>query len=136
MYRSLIVFETDFDRKFQMFRRSAQLLEGPYKDLNPQPYLLINRQLAFELGEIYFAMADLKLQKFNSRTGQEEEHDPLTQNINKLVGLSQFSFLAFLGTLQTEEGKFPETFSEDTCRPALLAMLNLARMADKVKPSN
>ena len=67
MYRSLIVFESDPDRKFQMYRRSAQLLEIPYNELNPQPYLLICRQLVFELGEIYFAMADLKLMKHKSR---------------------------------------------------------------------
>ena len=132
MYRALILFETDSDRKFQMYRRSAQLLEPIYKDLNPQPYLLICRQLTFELGEIYSAMADLKLSKFNSTPGHVDGHNALTNNINKLISMAQFSFLSFLGTLKTEEGTFPEKFSEDTCRPALLAMLNLARVADKV----
>lgn len=73
--------------------------------------------------------------KFNcicSRSGHIEGHDALTQNINKLIGMAQFSFLAFLSTLKDESGNFPTKFTADTCRPALLAILNLARMADKV----
>jgi hypothetical protein len=35
-------------------------------------------------------------------------------------------------TLRSESGQFPDTFNEDTCRPALIAILNLARLADKV----
>ena len=132
MFRALIVFEPDPDRKFQMYRRCAQLLETPHQELNPEPYLLICRQLIFELGEIYFAMADIKMQKFNSRSGSMEAPDALTLNINKLLSMARFSFQAFLATLKDENGTFPERFTEDTCRPALLAILNLARMADKV----
>jgi hypothetical protein len=29
-----------------MFRRSAQLLETPYQELNPEPYLLLSRQVS------------------------------------------------------------------------------------------
>jgi len=47
MYRALIAFETDHDRKFQMYRRSAQLLEPIFQDLNPQAYLLLCRQLVY-----------------------------------------------------------------------------------------
>jgi hypothetical protein len=52
---------------FQILRRSAQLLEAVNSELNPEPYLLICRQLSFELGEIYLTMVDLKQQKLKAR---------------------------------------------------------------------
>lgn len=128
MYMCLIIFESDSDRKYQMLKRAAQLLEIPFKELNPQPYLLICRQIAFELGEIYSGMVDLKLAKLQSRSVELTTHDSTSENINKLISLSQHSYKTFVSLVQTEDGKYPV----ETCRPALLAMLNLARLANKI----
>ena len=56
----------------------------------------------------------------------------LANKINALIRLSINNFKAFQETLKNSDGLgFPETFSEDTVRPALLSHFHMGRLCDK-----
>jgi len=61
LYKLLAFFEADLERQCKMHKRRADLLSAVLDQLNPQYYLLVCRQLMFELAEIYSAMLDNKL---------------------------------------------------------------------------
>ncbi len=53
------------DRQYQILKRAAELLDKPLKELNPAKYLVICRQLTYQLGEIYYDMMDVKMSKID-----------------------------------------------------------------------
>jgi hypothetical protein len=58
-------FEDNVDRQYQILKRAAELLDKPLKELNPAKYLVICRQLTYQLGEIYYDMMDVKMSKID-----------------------------------------------------------------------
>lgn len=126
LYKHLIYFEEDNDRKSKMHRRRADLLEMVVKELSETHYLLVVRQILFELGEIFSDMMDLKTKRWN-----EEPNNPQhAKKVNMMVTQSVHYFTRFLDTMKVE-GKQPEKYNEDSVRPALLARFHLGRLASK-----
>ena len=133
MHKILIFFEKDPERQFKMHKRRIDLLEELVKELNITVYKLLVRQLLFEIAEIYSSMMDIKLAKWTAQQGiNTGENDSLKNKINSLISLSINNFTTFHETLKQADGSgFPETFNEDTVRPALLAHFHMGRLYDK-----
>lgn len=126
MYKHLLAFEHDDDRKCKMHRRRADLLEPLYRELHPDHYLLTIRQILFELGEIFSDLVDLKRQRWQT----EKTNPKFLKKVNTLVNQAILYFQTFLDTMKVE-GKDPEKYNDDSVRPALLANFYLGRLASK-----
>ena len=124
MHKILVYFEKDESRQFKIQKRRIDLLETPAKELNPQLFTLLVRQLWYEMAETYSAMMDIKLDLVKNGTSLTPQ---LTNKINGLVSASINSFNKYLDTL----GKNPTKYPEDNERPALVAYVHLARLYDK-----
>lgn len=60
LFKVLAFFETDMERRCKMHKRRIAMLEPLIVDLNPQYYLLVNRQIQFEIAHAYYDMMDLR----------------------------------------------------------------------------
>ena len=129
LHKFLVVFETDPDRKFKIHKRRVELLEGPLNELSPTYYLLVCRQLMFELGEVYESMMDAKYERLN-KEGTSEGVQTLAK-INATIDKSVGYFTRYLDSLKKSDGEMPGTFSEENIRPVMMAYFHLARLWDK-----
>lgn len=148
VYKKLVIMNQ------KMWQWLFVFLAAYFTDLNSQYYLMIRRQLMFEIAETYNEMADLKLSRAN-RHGDTQSFDNHTiKKINHLCSssakwvlicvreedaflfhvliqprllLSRY-FQMFLDSLCSPEGKFPERLEEDVLRPALAAKFRVARL--------
>ncbi len=128
MHKILAFFERDLDRRFKIHKRRVDLLEAPLKQLGRTAYLLVCRQLLFELGETYESMMDVKLDMLGETEAVEA---PFAAKVNALIAKSLFYFEEYLSTLKDGDGRMPSTFSADTVRTALVAHFHMARLSDK-----
>ncbi|XP_076310900.1 KIF-binding protein [Tachypleus tridentatus] len=129
LFKSLSAFETSPERQCRMHKRRIDLLEECLKALNPQYYLLVCRQLMFELGETYSEMMDIKLQLFTSHCSNEAH---AVKKINYLGEKAIEHFKSFLCTLNGSDQKLPESLADDVVRPALIAHFYLGRLYSKL----
>lgn len=129
LFKILAFFEEDYERRCKMHKRRVDMLEPLTKELNPQYYLLICRQLQFELADTYYEMMDLKVAIGNKL----DEMD--THTIKKINSLAQSAiryYEMFLESLRSPDKKFPEKLEEDVLRPALVAKFHIARLYGKL----
>ncbi|XP_016412415.1 KIF1-binding protein homolog [Sinocyclocheilus rhinocerous] len=133
LFKVLAFFEQDLERRCKMHKRRVDLLEPICKDLNAQYYLLICRQLQFELAETYYEMMDLKL----AVADKQDQPDVHTiKKFNHLCSSSMKYYQMFLDSTRSPEGKFPEKLEDDLLRPALVAKFRLARLQSKLISNN
>ncbi|XP_028916466.1 KIF-binding protein [Ornithorhynchus anatinus] len=131
LFKALAFFEDDYERRCKMHKRRIDMLEPLSADLNPQYYLLINRQLQFELAETFYEMMDLKVALANKL----EELDPHTvKKINSLAQAAIKYYRLFLDSLRGPDRAFPEQLEEDVLRPAMVAKFHIARLYGKLIP--
>ncbi|KAM3625104.1 uncharacterized protein V6R79_006893 [Siganus canaliculatus] len=128
LFRCLAFFEEDMERRCKMHKRRVDMLEPICNDLNSQYYLLIHRQLMFELAETYNEMMDLKLTLANRQADAQSLDNHTIKKFNSLCSASAKYFQMFLDSLCSPEGKFPERLEEDVLRPALVARFRVARL--------
>jgi len=126
LYKHLISFETDNDRACKMHRRRADLLEPLNEKLSHSHYLLVIRQILFELGEIFSDMMDLKTKRWN----EEPDNPHHAKKVNLMVSKAINYFIQFLDTMKTD-GKHPDKYNDESVRPALLARFHLGRLSSK-----
>lgn len=129
LFKHLIFFEPALDRKCRMYKRRADMLENLLKELNPQHYLLLMRQLYFEVGIIYSEMADCKI-TLVSDTEKPTSHAVL--KINKLIGQSLKHFDNFINSFQDHSGRLPDKFDKENLRSILSAKFWIARLHSKM----
>ena len=129
LYKVLSFFEPSLERQCRMHKRRADMLADILKVLSRQFYLLVCRQLMFELGEIYSAMLDNKLALIEQAQSPPDEHS--RAKINSLAQKSIDQFNSYVDSLQNSNGKLPETFQEDDERPALIAHFYMGRLFSK-----
>ena len=129
LFKLLSYFETECERQCKMHKRRVDMLLALLDELNPQFYLLICRQVMFELAEVYSAILDLKL-SINEQTENPPTRHAV-QKINLLAQQSLDKFSAYIDSLKTPEKQLPEKFSDDDERPALLAHLFSGRLHSK-----
>lgn len=133
LFKVLAFFEQDLERRCKMHKRRVDMLEPVCKDLNAQYYLLICRQLQFELAETYYEMMDLKL----AVADKQDQPDVHTiKKFNNLCSSSMKYYQMFLDSIRSPEGKFPEKLEDDLLRPALVAKFRVARLQSKLISSN
>ncbi|XP_006630631.2 KIF-binding protein [Lepisosteus oculatus] len=129
LFKALSFFEEDYERRCKMHKRRIDMLEPICKDLNAQYYLLICRQLQFELAETYYEMMDLKL----ALADKQDELDAHTvKKFNHLCAASIKYYKMFLDSIRTPDGKFPEKLEDDVLRPALVAKFRVARLYGRI----
>ena len=126
LYKHLIKFEADTDRASKMQRRRADLLEPLVTELSQSHYLLVIRQILFELGEIFSDLMDLK----TSRWSEEPNNPHHARKVNVMVTKAMEYFVQFLDTMKVE-GQHPQVYNEESVRPALLARFHLGRLSSK-----
>lgn len=103
------------------------------RELNSQHYLLVVRQLIYELAETYSTMMDIKMTIAEHSGGTPH----LLQKVNFLIKQSIDQYEAYLNTLK-ERGKdeLPEEFPDNDLRPALVAMFCIGRLYSKFITGN
>uniref|UniRef100_A0A3P9H2C4 KIF-binding protein n=1 Tax=Oryzias latipes TaxID=8090 RepID=A0A3P9H2C4_ORYLA len=136
LFRALAFFEEDVERRCKMHKRRVDMLEPICNDLNSQYYLLIRRQLMFELAETYNEMMDLKLTLANRQEDSQSLDNHTIKKFNHLCSASAKYFQMFLDSLCSPEGKIPEHLEEDVLRPALVARFRVARLHSKLISSS
>lgn len=129
LYKLLAFFDQDFERRCKMHKRRVDMLSEVLVELNPQHYLLVCRQLMFEIAESYSDMVDLKLAIAEESGGPPSVH--AVKKINTLINQSIKFFQSFIDSLK-QKGVLPEKFDEDTVRPALVANFYIARLYSKL----
>src|SRR6218665_3664979 len=129
LFKLLAFFEPDLERQCKMHKRRADMLEAILKQLNRQYYLLVCRQLMFELGEIYSAMLDNKLAAIESSDDPPSDH--ACKKINQLSRQSIDHFQAFVESYKGTDGKMPEQFQDMDERPVLIAHFYTGRLFSK-----
>ncbi|XP_013396332.1 KIF1-binding protein homolog [Lingula anatina] len=130
LFKVLAFFEPDFERQCKMHKRRIDMLSDVLKELNPQFYLLVCRQLMYELAETYSSMLDLKLAII------EASGDPPTQHavkkVNQLIRQSLEKYNAYIDSLRDPKKQLPDKFAEDDVRPALIAKFCTGRLYSKL----
>ena len=129
LFKYLAFFDTDLERQCKMCKRRADMLSAVLSELNPQHYLLVCRQLIYEIASVYGDMAELKtciIQRDKPIAPSQHQ----TKKINSLLGQSAKFYTSYLDSLK-QEGKLPEKYDESMVRVALLAHMCLARTYSK-----
>ncbi|XP_062989097.1 KIF-binding protein [Elgaria multicarinata webbii] len=129
LFKVLAFFEEDYERRCKMHKRRIDMLEQIYAGLNPQYYLLLSRQLQFELADTYYEMMDLKV-AIGNRLEELDSHT--IKKINSLAQLAMKFYELFLDSLRNPDKVFPEILEEDVLRPAMVAKFHIARLYGKL----
>ena len=129
LFKHLANFEKDFERRSRMHKRRIDMLQPLVDQLNPQFYLLIVRQLVYEIAETYSAMFDAKLSIIERDECMPNTHQQ--EKINFLILKSIESYEKYLKSLLNTSGKLPEKLPEDDERPALIAYFCMGRLWSK-----
>ncbi|CAK6964049.1 KIF-binding protein [Scomber scombrus] len=132
LFRALAFFEEDLERRCKMHKRRVDMLEPVCIDLNAQYYLMIRRQLMFELAETYNEMMDQKLTLANRQDDSQSLDSHTIKKFNHLCSSSAKYFQMFIDSLRSPEGKVPEHLEEEVLRPALVARFRVARLYSKL----
>ncbi|KAJ1143244.1 hypothetical protein NDU88_009555 [Pleurodeles waltl] len=129
LFKVLAFYEDDYERRCKMHKRRIDMLEPLCKEINPQYYLLICRQLQFELADTYYEMMDLKI-AIGNRLDELDCHT--IKKINTLALSAIKYYEMFLDSLKGPDKTFPEILEEDVVRPALVAKFHIARLYSKL----
>ncbi|KAI4830747.1 hypothetical protein KUCAC02_002363 [Chaenocephalus aceratus] len=132
LFRSLAFYEEDLDRRCKMHKRRVDMMEPVCMELNSKYYLMIRRQMMFELAETYNEMMDLKLTLANRQDETESLDSHTIKKFNNLCSASAKYFQMFLDSLCSPEGKQPEHLEEEVLRPALVARFRVARLYSRL----
>ncbi|XP_019480064.1 PREDICTED: KIF1-binding protein [Hipposideros armiger] len=133
LFKVLAFFETDMERRCKMHKRRIAMLEPLIVDLNPQYYLLVNRQIQFEIAHAYYDMMDLKV-AIADKLRDPDSH--IVKKINNLNKSALKYYQLFLDSLRDPNKVFPEVIGEDVLRPAMLAKFRVARLYGKIITSD
>ncbi|XP_023393621.1 KIF1-binding protein [Pteropus vampyrus] len=133
LFKVLAFFETDMERRCKMHKRRIAMLEPLIVDLNPQYYLLVNRQIQFEIAHAYYDMMDLKV-AIADKLRDPDSH--IVKKINNLNKSALKYYQLFLDSLRDPNKVFPEHIGEDVLRPAMLAKFRVARLYGKIITSD
>ncbi|XP_048465104.1 KIF-binding protein [Rhincodon typus] len=133
LFKVLAFFEEDQERRCKMHKRRIDMLEAVYAELNPQYYLLVCRQLQFEIADTYYEMMELKVSIAN-RLDELDSHN--IKKINHLAQSAVTYYTLFLDSLKNSEKKFPEKLEADVLRPALVCKFRIGWLYSKMITSD
>ncbi|XP_053399611.1 KIF-binding protein-like [Mercenaria mercenaria] len=130
-FKFLSYFEPDLERQCKMHKRRIDMLSEVLKELSIQHYLLVCRQLMFEIADTYSAMYDLKLAIMEA---SGEGSRPTPHHVKKLNSLTSESikyYQDYLNTLKGGKPVYPDEFPVNDVRPGLVAMFCMGRLFSK-----
>ncbi|XP_061172877.1 KIF-binding protein-like [Saccostrea echinata] len=133
-FKLLAFFELNLDRQCKMHKRRIDMLLEVCNELNPQHYLLVVRQLTYELAEIYSNMLDIKYMILKEEGGQPSVH--AMKKINSLAFQSIEKYKAYIDSFRENGADLPVEFPELDTRPVLVAWFCMGRLYSKIFPSN
>ena len=121
------------DRHCSLHKVRAKLLDGIPEQLNDKHYLNYQRQIWFEVGEIYNEICELRITQRNRRKEiKSEMKEPLTKDaINKIMSYSEKHFISFSDSFLLEGGKPPADMDPDVCHAFISARMHAIRLASK-----
>lgn len=135
-YRYLLFYEEQEDRQAKMHKRRIDVLEDVIKELNPQYYRAVCREIWLELGDIYSEILDIKIDRL-----QASNEKPTVQMITKINHLARGSikhFRSYLESLETGRSgdSGTESFSDDQLYRALYTYFHIGRLYNKIMTSD
>ena len=128
-FKHLAFFEPDFERQCKMNKRRIDMLTEILGQLSTQHYMMICRQIMFEIAETYSQMLDLKLAVIESNATTPTPH--AVKKINTLCQQSIAHFNTYINTLKHPTTGLPDKISNDDERPALIAHFYVGRLYSK-----
>ncbi|XP_076463458.1 KIF-binding protein-like [Babylonia areolata] len=129
-FKLLAFFELDMERQCRMHKRRVDMLQALLNEVSQQHYLLVCRQLLYEVAETYSSMLDIKLSMIEMEAAPPTPH--AARKINSLAHQSIQQYQAYLETLKGGKPDLPETFPDGNTRPALIAMFCCGRLWGKI----
>ncbi len=128
LYKLLTSFELDPSLQCRMHKRRIDMLSSVLEALNPQPFLMICRQLMFELAETYEAMAELKV-----ITVSEDPSPHAVGKVNRLLRSGILYYQRFVESFKVPtSGLLPDPMEDEYLRPILCAKLHTARLHSRI----
>lgn len=128
LYKYLAFFDNSFDNRCKMHKRRIDTLNAVLVELNPQHFLVICRQLTFEIAETYSEMANLKKAIIEENPSKFSASS--VKKINHLLLQSIKYYQGFVDSYQ-KEGKLPDKFEDDDVRGILMCHFYMARLNSK-----
>lgn len=129
-FKLLAFFELDMERQCRMYKRRVDMLVALLNEVSLQHYLLVCRQMIYEVAETYSSMLDIKLSMLELESTPPTPHS--VRKINTLAQQSIKQYEAYLDTLKGGKPDPPETFPDGNARPALIAMFCCGRLWGKL----
>uniref|UniRef100_A0A1B6C4E5 KIF-binding protein n=1 Tax=Clastoptera arizonana TaxID=38151 RepID=A0A1B6C4E5_9HEMI len=131
LYKSLTFFEEDEERQAKMHKRRVDLLQDVLKEVNPEIYVTLCRELWYELGEVESEILDIKLTRIQNSADTPNPHFLHKVNVSARRAIQAFTL--FLDSLKDRITKqFPVVFPAELEKPALLAYFYLGRLHSKL----
>ncbi|KAI6653596.1 KIF1-binding protein-like [Oopsacas minuta] len=122
LYKLLSMFEPNFDMKCRMHKRRIDMLEGPSNSLNTQYYLMVCRQMWYEIADTYMEMAGLKSD--NSKFHISQAHPKVKQKYNKLTLQSYKYYQIFHDSIKPEKNG---VYDIELIRPLVLSKMGMSK---------
>ncbi|CUG91951.1 Hypothetical protein, putative [Bodo saltans] len=131
LYKNLIVFEPDVDRRIAMHLRRVEKLENLPTELNFQSYATLIRQLLFDLGDVHTDILDLRI--LQKKAPDSKMGKPLSEaKLNQLTASTVNYFIRFCATFKDlKSGKIPEVLDEDSRVPFFRCLMRIAHLQSK-----
>lgn len=124
LYQRLARFTVDANDQCKLHKRRIDMLAGIEKELNPQYFLQVCRQLQFEVAETYQEMMNLKCSLYSDANPPSQKQQA---KINTLGAQGILWYDRFMDTLRDMKTKeIPEKLEGHVIRPYLLGKFNQA----------
>lgn len=127
LFKLLAAFESDDGVKCRMLKRRADMLSAVLEELNPQHFLLVSRQLLFELSEVYSDLSSIKIV-----LASDSPSPQAVGKINRLLRQGLSCHERFIASFADQEGREPEHYEEGWLRSLLCARLYSAQLLTKL----
>lgn len=124
LFKFLTVYEVDLSLKCRMHKRRIDMLSFLLSQLNPQYYLVLNRQLMFELGDTCAEMSNHKIVLASGGGGTPSRHQ--VNKINTLLRDAIKHFQNYFDSFNEED------FDSSFLRSYLTSKLNVSRLHAKL----
>lgn len=130
-FKFLVFFELDLERQCKMHKKRIDMLQEILTQLNPQYYLLICRQLMFEIADTYSTIMDTKFAILSAAPDGTRPTPHQVKKINSLVKESIKYYEDYLDSLKGGKPVYPDEFPSNDVRPGLVAMFCIGRLYSK-----
>lgn len=130
-YRYLAFYEEQENLQAKMHKRRINVLEDVVKQLNPQYYRAVCREIWLELGDTYSDILDIKIDRLQA--SNEKPTARMVAKINHLARGSIRHFRLYVDSLETgNKSGGAESFPDDQLYRALYIYFHIGRLYNKI----